>query len=320
MCTGKVCTACHAAAIAQVGGEERKNKRRLQQCARRTKCSKDTVPATQYPSTILGKRIQVFWKGEGRHFSGFVQSYDAKTHLHLVVYDDGDQHYEQLNFDSTGWSFEPSQDRQIVAYKEVGKYVEDEDAFLEASADEAFTSEAAASATTVEAPASEAAAVEAAAPAPTVEAPASEAAAVEAAALALTVEAPASEAHTSEAITKAQAYRHRPVVTDLSTCKLSLTASLAFSTDAILIYGGDARRDTMCVSPLGSPAQSPVKTPQASQSSQLWGQHASPRLPLTPLTPNPTAKATTAEATAAKATSSAPIGAANDHSWPGVIA
>ena len=52
----------------------------------------------EYPrgDALIGRRIKVYWEGDGKWFKGRVASYDPEDEVHTVVYDDGDQRYYTL--------------------------------------------------------------------------------------------------------------------------------------------------------------------------------------------------------------------------------
>ena len=56
---------------------------------------------------FVGKRITVFWEGDGRWYSGTIKEYNPAGAKHLVKYDDGDQHSEDLG--ECTWDFEGEQ-------------------------------------------------------------------------------------------------------------------------------------------------------------------------------------------------------------------
>ena len=58
-----------------------------------------------------GERIQVFWEGEGLWFAGTVQGYVPTSDSYLVLYDDGDQHLENLDDPGLKWDLLAQQAR-----------------------------------------------------------------------------------------------------------------------------------------------------------------------------------------------------------------
>lgn len=60
-------------------------------------------------SSIIGKKIQVYWPLDKKWYSGQVRSFDVKTNLHLVVYDDGEQERLELKKERIKIQVEPGQ-------------------------------------------------------------------------------------------------------------------------------------------------------------------------------------------------------------------
>lgn len=60
-------------------------------------------------SSIIGKKIQVYWPLDKKWYSGQVRSFDAKTNRHLVVYDDGEQERLELKKERIKIQVEPRQ-------------------------------------------------------------------------------------------------------------------------------------------------------------------------------------------------------------------
>jgi hypothetical protein len=53
-------------------------------------------------TNLLGRRVEVFWEGDGDWFRGVVRSTDAKGNV-FVVYDDGDELWENFNSRKKRW-------------------------------------------------------------------------------------------------------------------------------------------------------------------------------------------------------------------------
>ena len=51
-----------------------------------------------YNERLLGARVRVWWENDKEWYAGTVMEYSAATNMHTVVYDDGDQREEPLNF------------------------------------------------------------------------------------------------------------------------------------------------------------------------------------------------------------------------------
>ncbi len=55
-------------------------------------------------TSLINRRVSVWWEAEGRNFSGTVKAFDVVSGRHLVVYDDGDHRHEAFNDGETRWS------------------------------------------------------------------------------------------------------------------------------------------------------------------------------------------------------------------------
>ena len=73
---------------------------------------------------LVDRRVEIFWDGDDRHYSGRVVGFDEATRLHLVKYDDGDEDpYEEDLSSEFGWrvfdgdeaAFWALRDRQVPA-------------------------------------------------------------------------------------------------------------------------------------------------------------------------------------------------------------
>ena len=53
---------------------------------------------------LVGRRVEIFWDGDDRHYSGRVVGFDESSRLHSVKYDDGDEDpYEEDLLGGAGW-------------------------------------------------------------------------------------------------------------------------------------------------------------------------------------------------------------------------
>ena len=55
------------------------------------------------PRDAVGKRLRVWWPGEGRYFAGVVDRWDESRKLHVVRYDDGDVEAVDLARETWDW-------------------------------------------------------------------------------------------------------------------------------------------------------------------------------------------------------------------------
>ena len=68
----------------------------------------DVLPTTaaadgRNPRECVGRRLRVWWPGEGRYFAGVVDRWDESRKLHVVRYDDGDVEAVDLARETWDW-------------------------------------------------------------------------------------------------------------------------------------------------------------------------------------------------------------------------
>lgn len=71
------------------------------------------------PGALVGRRVEIFWDGDNRHYSGRVVGFDESSRLHGVKYDDGDEDpYEEDLSGTSGWRIFDGDEEAFQALRE----------------------------------------------------------------------------------------------------------------------------------------------------------------------------------------------------------
>ena len=88
-------TAAEAAPTTDAG---RRSSRRAAVVADQVRAAARNTKSRRLDHSIKGKRVRVFWEEDKVWYSGLVKDYNEVTEMHLIIFDDGEQKEEPLNF------------------------------------------------------------------------------------------------------------------------------------------------------------------------------------------------------------------------------
>ena len=76
---------------AKVSEERRRERKRQEALEQAATCASGVTTDHHGGKAAVGRRVRVYWPLEGKFFAGVVTAYNARTGLHHIDYDDGDQ-------------------------------------------------------------------------------------------------------------------------------------------------------------------------------------------------------------------------------------
>ena len=91
-------------------------KESLRKASEQSRKNKERMAPTG--NTFVGLPVKVFWEGDKEFFQGTVKEYSAADNQHLVVYEDGEQAWEDLDDDALRVQLMPSESAHWISKKD----------------------------------------------------------------------------------------------------------------------------------------------------------------------------------------------------------